>query len=213
MLDFTVPANATKIYDHLAAASKSLSTYLTDPLWQTVDGPYTLTAFDATSGAFTLTPNTTYGGPHARTMSALQAIPFTSPEAEFDAVRAGAVDVGFTPLIDITRAGAVKAGGYNVFGYPDFGFNYVVYNFLDKTGHFNSIICAVVHPAGDRAPAGPGRLHQGVFRRRGRPGLRPGTGAAGQPLRSRGRGHRPVSVQHPGRYRTAEEPRLDRAPR
>ena len=44
-LDFTVPANATKIYDHLAAASKSLSTYTTNPLWQTVDGPYTLTAF------------------------------------------------------------------------------------------------------------------------------------------------------------------------
>jgi peptide/nickel transport system substrate-binding protein len=36
--------------------------------------------------------------------------------------------------------GTVKASGYNVFGYPIFGFNYVVYNFLDKTGHFNSII-------------------------------------------------------------------------
>jgi peptide/nickel transport system substrate-binding protein len=139
-LDFTVPANATKIYDYLAAASKSLSTYTTSPLWHTVDGPYTLTAFNASSGAFTLTPNTAYGGPHARTMSALQAVPFTSPESEFDAVRAGAVDVGFTPLIDVTRVGAVKASGYNVFGYPIFGFNYVVYNFLDKTGHFNSII-------------------------------------------------------------------------
>ncbi len=139
-LDFTVPANATKIYDHLAAASKSLSTYVTNPLWQTVDGPYTLTAFDAGTGAFTLTPNTAYGGPHARTMSIVRAVPFTSPVAEFDAVRAGAVDVGFIPLIDVTRVGAVKASGYNVFGYPAFAFNYMVYNFLDKTGHFNSII-------------------------------------------------------------------------
>lgn len=139
-LDFTVPANATKIYDHLAAASKSLSTYVANPLWQTVDGPYTLTAFDAGTGAFTLTPNTAYGGPHARTMSTLQAIPFTSPEAEFDAVLAGAVDVGFIPLIDVKEAGAVKTRGYNVFGYPAFGFNYMVYNFFDKTGHFNSII-------------------------------------------------------------------------
>jgi peptide/nickel transport system substrate-binding protein len=140
VLDFTVPANATKIYNYLAAASKSLSTYATNPMWRTVDGPYTLTAFDATSGAFTLTPNTSYGGPHARTMSALRAVPFTSPPAEFDAVRAGAVDVGFIPLRDVTQVGAVKASGYNAFGYPGFGFNYVAFNFLDTTGHFNAII-------------------------------------------------------------------------
>jgi len=140
VLDFTVPANAMKIYNYLAAASKSLSTYATNPLWQTVDGPYRLTAFDANSGDFTLTPNTAYGGPHARTMSDLRAVSFTSPAAEFDAVRAGAVDVGFVPSIDIPEVGAVKAGGYNVFGYPTFGFNYVVYNFRDTTGHFNSII-------------------------------------------------------------------------
>jgi peptide/nickel transport system substrate-binding protein len=140
VLDFTVPANATKIYDYLAAAAKSLSTYATNPLWQTVDGPYTLTAFDANSGAFTLTPNTAYGGPHAHTMSTLQAIPFTSPTAEFDAVRTGAVDVGFIPLIDVPEVAAVKAKGYNVFGYPLFGFSSVAYNFRDTTGHFNSII-------------------------------------------------------------------------
>ena len=93
-----------------------------------------------TSGAFTLTPNTAYGGPHAHAMSTFQAVPFTSPAAEFDAVRTGAVDVGFVPLIDVKEVGAVKASGYNVFGYPLFGFNDVVYNFLDTTGHFNSII-------------------------------------------------------------------------
>ena len=140
VLDFTVPANATRIYNYLAAASKSLPTYATNPLWQTVDGPYRLTAFDANSGAFTLTPNIAYGGPHAHAMSTLKAIPFTSPTAEFDAVRAGAVDVGDIPSPDIPEVGAVKASGYNVFGYPTFGFNYVVYNFLDTTGHFNSII-------------------------------------------------------------------------
>lgn len=30
--------------------------------------------------------------------------------------------------------------GYNAYGYPDFGFNYVAYNFLDTTGDFNHII-------------------------------------------------------------------------
>jgi peptide/nickel transport system substrate-binding protein len=140
VLDFTVPTNATKIYNYLVAASKSLSTYATNPLWQTVDGPYKLTAFDASSGAFTLTPNTAYGGPHAHAMSTFQAVPFTSPTAEFDAVRAGGVDVGFIPLIDVPEVDAVKARGYNVFGYPFFGFGLVIYNFRDTTGHFNAII-------------------------------------------------------------------------
>jgi peptide/nickel transport system substrate-binding protein len=140
VLDFTVPANATKIYNYLAAASGALSTYVTDPLWHTVDGPYELSAYDATTGGFTLTPNTAYGGHHARTMSTVQAVPFTSPEAEFDAVRAGGVDVGFIPLIDVKEAGAVKASGYHVFGYPTFGFEYMVYNFLDKAGYFNAVI-------------------------------------------------------------------------
>jgi peptide/nickel transport system substrate-binding protein len=140
VLDFTVPTNATKIYNYLAAASKSLSSYATNPLWQTVDGPYTLTAFDASSGAFMLTPNTAYSGPHAHTMSTVQAIPFTSPTAEFDAVRSGAVDVGFIPLVDIPEVKVVKASGYNVFGYPLFGFDYVAYNFRDTTGHFDAII-------------------------------------------------------------------------
>jgi len=140
LLDFTVPANAARIYDYLAASAKSVSTYAANPLWRTVDGPYTLTAFDATSGAFTLTPNTAYLGPHARTMSTVRGVPFSSLRAEFDAVRAGGVDVGYIPLSDVAQVAAVKAKGYRVFGYPGFGFNYVVYNFLDKTGHFNSII-------------------------------------------------------------------------
>ncbi|HYB87006.1 MAG TPA: ABC transporter substrate-binding protein [Streptosporangiaceae bacterium] len=139
-LDFTIPANATTIYNYLAAASKSLSTYATNPLWRVVDGPYTLTAFNASTGAFTLTPNRAYDGPHATKMSTVQAVPSTSVTAEFNAVRAGAVDVANIPLIDLKQVGALKASGYQVFGYPTFAFNYVAYNFLDKTGHFSSII-------------------------------------------------------------------------
>jgi peptide/nickel transport system substrate-binding protein len=139
-LDFTVPANAKKIWDYLNKQAKSLSTYTSNPLWQTVDGPYKLTKFNNTTGAFTMTPNPAYGGPRAKKMSTLEAVPYTSDAAEFNAVKAGSIDVGYLPLSDIKQAGAVKAGGYNLFGYPDWGFNYVTYNFLDKTGHFNKII-------------------------------------------------------------------------
>ena len=213
LLDFTVPANAARIYDYLAASAKSLSTYAANPLWRTVDGPYTLTAFDAASGAFTLTPNTAYGGPHARTMSTVRAVSFTSVAAEFNAVRAGDVDVGYIPPADVTQVGAVKARGYRVFGYPGFGFNYVVYNFLDKTGHFNSIIAqpyvrqAIAHLEDE---AGYIKV---IFGGAGGPAYGPIPALPGQPLHSGGRGLRPVPVQRPGRHLTADQPRLDGAPR
>jgi peptide/nickel transport system substrate-binding protein len=139
-LDYTNPANAKKIYNFLSAASGSLHTYTTNPLWKVVDGPYTLTAFDASTGAFTLTPNQSYGGPHAKTISTFQAIPYTSDTAEFDAVRSGSVDIGYLPLDDVKQVPLVKDGGYNVFGYPGFFFNYIAYNFVDKSGDFNNII-------------------------------------------------------------------------
>src|SRR5579862_8599184 len=140
LLDFTVPANAKKIWDFLNKQSMSLNTYATNPLWQVVDGPYTLTSFDSSTGAFTMTPNPSYGGPHANKESILQAVPFTSDTAEFDAVRAGSIDVGYLPLDDIKQVKIVESSGYNVFGYPSFGFSYVTYNFADTTGDFNHII-------------------------------------------------------------------------
>ena len=65
VLDPNNPANATKIYKFLAAQSKSVTTYATNPLWQVVDGPYKLTSFNNTTGAFTMSPNPKYSGPHA----------------------------------------------------------------------------------------------------------------------------------------------------
>jgi len=112
ILDFTVAANAARIYKFLSKESMSLTTYATSPLWQVVDGPYRLTSFDGSTGAYTLTPNHSYGGPHAAQVSALQAVPFTSVQAEFDAVRTGSIDVGYLPLIDISQAKTVESGGY-----------------------------------------------------------------------------------------------------
>ena len=140
ILDFTVAVNATKIYKYLSKESMSLGTYATNPLWQVVDGPYRLTAFNRSTSAFMMAPNPWYGGPHAATVSTLQAVPYASPAAEFDAVRTGSVDVGYLPLVDISQAKSVESGGYHVFGYPSFGFGFVVYNFADTTGDFNKII-------------------------------------------------------------------------
>jgi peptide/nickel transport system substrate-binding protein len=139
ILDFTNPANATAIYNYLAAQSKDVSTYATNPLWQVVDGPYKISQFNDTTDAFTMVPNTTYSGPHASPESNYQGVPFTSETAEWNAVKAGSIDVGFVPFQDIPQVKSVEKN-YAVFGYPGFSFNYVTYNFKDTTGDFNNII-------------------------------------------------------------------------
>jgi peptide/nickel transport system substrate-binding protein len=140
VLDFTNPANAKSIYDFLAKQSGSTSTYTTNPLWQVVDGPYHLTQFNNTTGGYTLAPNPKYGGPHSTIVPTLQAVPYTSDTAEFNAVLSHSIDLGYMPLNDVPQMSAVKAAGYHVFGYPGWGFAYANYNFVDKTGDFNNII-------------------------------------------------------------------------
>ncbi len=135
----TNKADAKKIYDYLAAASKSESTWATNPLWQVVDGPYKLTAFSSSTGGFTMAPNTTYGGPHAATESNFQVVPFTSDQAEYNAIKAGSIDAGYVPLPDVPQSQSL-ASTYNEFGYSGFGWNYITYNFKDTTGDFNNII-------------------------------------------------------------------------
>jgi peptide/nickel transport system substrate-binding protein len=139
ILDFTSPANATKIYNFLATQSKSITSYATSPLWKVVDGPYTLTSFNNTTGAFSMAPNPAYGGPHAAKVSPWESVPFTSDTAEYNAVKGGSVDVGYVPLTDVPQIPSIESS-YNAFGYPDFGFNYVTYNFKDTTGDFSNII-------------------------------------------------------------------------
>lgn len=138
----TNPTDAAAIYKYLAAQSGKLSTYATNPLWQVVDGPYKLTSFTPTNGAFTMVPNTSYGGPESKAPPTLKLVPYASDTAEFNAVKAHAVDVGYVPTTNLKQMSSVEAGknGYHAFGYPTFGWTYVAYNFKDTTNSFNKII-------------------------------------------------------------------------
>jgi peptide/nickel transport system substrate-binding protein len=139
-LDFTNPTNAGKIYTYLADQSKAVNTYATNPLWQTVDGPYKLSSFNNTTGAFTMVPNTTYSGPHANPQSDYSGVPFTSNTAEWNAVKTGSVDFGYVPEEDVPQLSTVKGLGYDYYGLPDFGSWFVAYNFKDTTGHFSDVV-------------------------------------------------------------------------
>jgi peptide/nickel transport system substrate-binding protein len=140
LLDFTDPANAKKIYDYLITQENATSTWVTNPLWQLVDGPFRLSAFDHGTGSYTMTPNPSYGGPSSHQITTLHAVPFSTDSDEFSALRAGTVDFGYVEPDDVSQTPALKADGYNVFGYPDFGWSYAIYNFKDTTGDFNHIV-------------------------------------------------------------------------
>jgi peptide/nickel transport system substrate-binding protein len=139
-LDFTNPANAKKIYDFLNAQAKTLGTYATNPLWQVVDGPFKLKSFDVSTQGNVMVPNSTYSGPVKPSISELDNVAFTSTSAEFNQLLSGNLTVGFVDFSDLPQVAHLKSLGYNVWGFPDFGFSYVVYNFKDKTGDFNNII-------------------------------------------------------------------------
>jgi len=139
VVDTSVPANALKVFNFLTAQSKSVSTYASNPLWQTVDGPYKLSTFNDTTGAFTMVPNTAYSGPHATPESNYSGVPFTSNAAEWNAVKTGSVDFGYIPQEDNPQIPQLKGLGYNYYGLPDFGDYFVAYNFKDTTGNFNAI--------------------------------------------------------------------------
>ena len=134
------PATMTKIFNFLTAENKSVSTFATNPLWQVVDGPYKLSSYNATSGGFTMVPNTTYGGPHASPQSNYQGVPFTSTTAEFNAIKAGSIDVANVDYAFVPQLPQFARLGYNYFGMPDFGMEFGNYNFKDTTGDFDKII-------------------------------------------------------------------------
>jgi peptide/nickel transport system substrate-binding protein len=136
----TDPSVATAIFNFLTAQSKDVSTYATNPLWQVVDGPYKLSSFDAATGAYTLVPNTSYSGPHTSPIPTYQAVPFTSDTAEFNAIKAGSIDVGYVPQTDVPQLPQLARLGYAYFGMPVFGMAFANYNFEDTTGDFNKVV-------------------------------------------------------------------------
>jgi peptide/nickel transport system substrate-binding protein len=128
------------VYTYLNAQSLKLSTYATNPLWQVVDGPFKLTAFNASTDANTMVPNPAYTGPDKPVISKFEELAYTSDAAEYAALRSGALDVGLVPADDYPTIPQLTKSGYVVFGYPDFGWDYMVFNFKDTTADWNNIV-------------------------------------------------------------------------
>jgi peptide/nickel transport system substrate-binding protein len=126
------PAGARAVLSYLESQAKNLKTYATNPLWQTVDGPFKLSGYTLT-GKATFTPNKNYSGPAKPKLDQFVEVPFTSADAEYDALRAGDLTVGYIPANDYATIPEIEQLGYDVAPWKVFGFNSIFINFNNPT--------------------------------------------------------------------------------
>ena len=140
---------AEKIYNFLANSNpklgplgqaEDLKTYATNPLWQVVDGPFKISAFDPATGGYSMVANTSYSGPVKPKIPGIQFEYFTSESAEVDALLTGSLDVATVPHAYGQEIPKIEAEGYTIFGYPEDEFGIVVFNFKDPTGSWGKIV-------------------------------------------------------------------------
>ncbi len=122
-------AGALAVDKFLNSQAMQLSTYATNPLWQTVDGPWRLTAFD-TNGDLTMVPNKDYSGPVKPTLSEFKEQAFTDTAAEFDALASGSgPQVGFISPVEQSAQPRLDRLGYTESHQYSFAIAYDVFNF------------------------------------------------------------------------------------
>ena len=86
------------VYNFLTGEAKKLSTYDSNPLWQVVDGPFKLTHFDTTRQRDDGAEQVLFGPRQAEALEVRRAARSRPTTAEFNALAAGKVDVGYPAL-------------------------------------------------------------------------------------------------------------------
>jgi len=129
----TTAAGAKAVWKYMNSQATQESTYITNHIWQVVDGPWKLSAFSTVTGASTFVPNKAYTGPGKPKIAKFEELPFTSTAAEFNALRSGQVDFGYLPPEDASQASYFTSRGYTVNNWTDYGFNGMLLNFTSPT--------------------------------------------------------------------------------
>ncbi|MEW2122955.1 peptide ABC transporter substrate-binding protein [Streptomyces sp. NPDC007259] len=130
-LDLT-PAGARKVWTYLNTAAKKISGYATDPLWKTVSGPYTIKSF-STAGKVQLLANAKYDGGGKANIKTVNLLPFTTTDAEENALRAGTVDYGYINATNLSQEASFTAKGYTLKPWAGWAITYMPYNFNNPT--------------------------------------------------------------------------------
>ncbi|WP_326824644.1 ABC transporter substrate-binding protein [Streptosporangium sp. NBC_01756] len=140
ILDHNSPKNAEAIYTYLDKASRDPASFATNPLWQTVNGPYRLSGFDVTTNFYSMTANEAYTGSQKPRIKTLNFRPFTSETAKFNQLLSGNLTMATVDQSHVGQVSALKAAGYNVYGAPRMGFNFIMLNFKDTTDNVDKLI-------------------------------------------------------------------------
>ncbi|WP_329454075.1 peptide ABC transporter substrate-binding protein [Streptomyces sp. NBC_01497] len=126
------PAGAKQVWTYLNNAAKNISAYASDPLWKTVDGPYTLKSFSS-AGKVVLAANKKYDGGEKANISTVNLLPFTTTDAEENALRSGQVDYGYINASDLDQKSSFTNLGYDVKPWTGWAITYMPYNFNNPT--------------------------------------------------------------------------------
>lgn len=122
------PAQARAIFDYLVEQSQDIASYETNPLWTVVSGPFVAAEY-AANGQVKLVRNEAYDGADPAQSDVVDLLPFTSADAEVNAVRSGTVDYGYIPTSALADTTPYTALGYAVEPWSGWSVTYMPYNF------------------------------------------------------------------------------------
>ncbi|MFF1303738.1 peptide ABC transporter substrate-binding protein [Streptomyces sp. NPDC058307] len=120
--------DAKQAWTYLNDAAKNISGYASNPLWKTISGPYAVKSF-STAGKVVLTANKKYDGGEKANIPTVNLLPFTTADAEKNALRSGSVDYGYIEATDLDQKDSFTAQGYKVQPWSGWAITYMPYNF------------------------------------------------------------------------------------
>lgn len=123
---------AQQVWNFLNTEAGDISSYATNPLWKVVSGPYTISSF-STSGKVVLAENAKYDGGEKANIATVNLLPFTTTDAEENALRSGQVDYGYINATDLDQKSSFTAKGYRIDPWTGWAITYMPYNFNNPT--------------------------------------------------------------------------------
>lgn len=110
----STPAGAKQVLTFLFTQCKSRSTWATNPLWKTVDGPFMINSENPVTHEASFATNTHYTGPTKPRIAGYKVYSYTTGTAELNALRAGTITFGYIPTGDLKQIPYFKSHGYTV---------------------------------------------------------------------------------------------------
>jgi peptide/nickel transport system substrate-binding protein len=127
--DDQTTSGAKAVFAFLTAQAKNIATYGTNPLWQTVDGPWKLVSYQS-DGYAKFAANKAYAGPGKPRLAYFVEEPFTSDSAELNVLRSGnSINYGYVPEQEASQTAVLNSQGYTSSVWNAWGTAYFVMNF------------------------------------------------------------------------------------